>query len=306
MAIFYALASPELTVVGLTTIFGNHTVEVCTTNALRLLEIAERSDVPVARGAARPLAAPYAGPAEHVHGRDGQGNTSLPPPTLAPTGADASRFIIDTVMTAPGEITLVPLGPLTNIAIALITEPALARNLAGIVLMGGAAFVSGNASPAAEANILNDPEAADIVFGADCPLVMCGLDVTEQIVLPRTALDSLTSATNARAHHVRAITAFYVDFHREQNGLDGIYVHDSTTISYLLAPQLFTTVHHPIRVDCGHSFARGRTVAAARPSGDESAWSGRRDVTICTDVDAAAVIELEMGRLTAPSSTATR
>ena len=171
MAIFYALESPELEVVGLTTVFGNAHTDVTTRNALSLLEIAERTDIPVAAGAVKPLAMEYRGPVAFVHGPDGQGGVDLPPPTTAPVDADAAHFIIDTVMSSPGEITLVPLGPLTNIALAMLIEPRLTENVAEIVLMGGAAFVGGNASPAGEANILNDPEAADIVFGADCPIV---------------------------------------------------------------------------------------------------------------------------------------
>ena len=290
MAIFYALASPELDVVGLTTVFGNADIDTCTVNALRLLEIAQRSDIPVARGAHRPLALPTRGHPDVIHGADGQGNTFLPPATTAAVSADAARFIVDTVRAAPGEITLVPIGPLTNIALALLAAPDLAESLAGIVLMGGAAFVSGNASPTAEANILGDPDAADIVFGANCLIVMCGLDVTEQTVMPPAALDRIAAATNARARHITRILPLYADFNRSK-GIDGIYIHDSTVISYLIAPWYYDTVVLPVRVDCGHSFGRGKTFA-----GD---WPERPPVTICTSVDSAAVVELELERLTA-------
>ena len=203
MAIFYALASPELDVVGLTTIFGNNTTEVCTANALRLLEIAARADIPVARGADRPLNQEYRGAVDFVHGTDGQGDVFLPPPVGAPIDEDAAHFIIRSVMAAPGEITLVPIGPLTNIALAMLIEPRLATKLAGIVLMGGAAFRGGNASPAAEANILNDPEGADIVFGADCPIVMAGLDVTESIMMTGADLARIATFDNVRARTPR-------------------------------------------------------------------------------------------------------
>lgn len=299
MAIFYALDSPELDVVGLTTIFGNHHTEVCTTNALRLLEIAGRTDIPVARGATRPLAMPYRGPADFVHGDDGQGNVFLPPPTTAPIAQDAARFIIDTVNAAPGAITLVPLGPLTNVAMAMILDPTMTSKLAGMVLMGGNAFCGGNASPSAEANILNDPEAADIVFGADCAITMLGLDVTERTIMTDAHLARLAGATNARAQHIAAITPFYARFYRERAGLDGIHIHDSSTVSYLLAPQHYETRSHPIRVDTGHSFGRGRTIPALRIADHETPWSGRRAVTICTAVDSDAVVELELGRLLA-------
>jgi inosine-uridine nucleoside N-ribohydrolase len=297
MAIFYALASPELDVVGLTTIFGNATTDVATVNALRLLEIADRSDIPVARGAQRPLAMDFIGPADFVHGDDGQGNLFLPPPLSSPLPLDAARFIVETVMAAPGEITLVPLGPLTNVALAMLLEPRLCDALAGIVLMGGAAFVDGNATPAAEANIHNDPEAADIVFGATCPVVMCGLDVTERTVMTDADIAAMSAIDNPRARHLAAIVPFYVTFYRSVGLADGIYVHDSTTISYLLAPELYTTVAHPVRVDCGHSFSRGKTLAARYVSDHTPAWQQRPSTTICVGVDGPAAVKLELERL---------
>jgi inosine-uridine nucleoside N-ribohydrolase len=285
MAIFYALASPELDVIGLTTIFGNVETELATTNALRLLEIAGRTDIPVARGVDRPMTMPFRGAADFVHGRDGQGDVFLPPPGSAPVEPDAVRFIIDTVMASPGEITLVPVGPLTNVALAMMLEPKLTSNLAGMVIMGGAAFVPGNASPAAEANIINDPEAADIVFGADCPIVMCGLDVTEKTFMSNAALARLSDASNPRAQHIARIVPYYAEFYGERLGLGGIFVHDSTTISWMITPEHFTSVDHPIRVDTGHSVARGKTLPALRHADHESAWYGRRPVTIVTGVD---------------------
>ncbi|MDP9464903.1 MAG: nucleoside hydrolase, partial [Actinomycetota bacterium] len=278
MAIFYALESPELDVVGITSVFGNAHTSVCTANTLKLLEIADRTDIPVARGVDRPLAMPYRGPVTFVHGTDGQGNVNLAPPTTSVQPIDAAHFIVRSVMDAPGEITLVALGPLTNIAMALLIEPSLAGRLAEIVLMGGNAFCGGNASPAAEANILNDPEAADIVFGADCPIVMAGLDVTEHTVMTSSDVARLASFGNARARHLAAIVPFYEAFYLERLGLEGICVHDSTTISYLVAPQLFTWVEHPVRVDCGHSFCRGKTQTAVHVSDHETPWSERRRV----------------------------
>ncbi len=297
MAIFYALASPELDVVGLTTVFGNAHTAVCTTNALKLLEIADRTHIPVAKGVDGPLVMPYRGPATFVHGTDGQGDVFLSPPATKPEPIDAARFIIRTVMDSPGEVTLVALGPLTNIAVAMLIEPSLTANLAGIVLMGGNAFCGGNASPAAEANILNDPEAADIVFGAYCPMVMAGLDVTEQTFMSASDIAQFSTFGNARARHLAAITPFYANFYRGRNGVDGIFVHDSSTISYLLAPELYTWVEHPVRVDCGHSFCRGKTQTAARVSDHETEWSTRRPVRILTGVDSHAVIEMELERL---------
>ncbi len=297
MAIFFALAAPELDVIGLTTVFGNAHTDVCTTNALRLLDIAGRPDIPVAKGATRPLAMNYRGPAAFVHGQDGQGDTFLPPSTREPVAAHAAQFIIDTVMAAPGDITVVLLGPFTNMALAMLMRPDLTTFVREIVVMGGAAFTSGNASPASEANVLNDPEAADIVFGADCPITMAGLDVTHRITMTNSDLARFRAIPGARAAHLAAIVPFYADFYRERNGVDGIFVHDSTTISYLIAPHMFTWKELPIRVDTGHSVCRGRTLPALRDSDDEGPWHGRRAVRILTDVDTRGVIELEFDHL---------
>lgn len=298
MAIFYALASPELDVVGLTTVFGNAHVEVCTANAIRILDIAGREDIPVAQGAARPLAMEFRGPADFVHGANGLADVALAPPSRSAHALDAAHFIIEQVMTSPGEITLVPIGPLTNIALALHLRPDLPRHLAGIVLMGGNAFVPGNASPAAEANVLNDPEAADLVFGADCPIVMCGLDVTEATIMTSDQIAGLATVDNPRARLASAILPFYRDFHVAHGGLDGIHVHDSTCISYLVAPHHYRSVQHPVRVDTGHGVGRGKTWPSLRHSLSAGPWSNRRPVTILTDVDDAAVVELELARLT--------
>jgi inosine-uridine nucleoside N-ribohydrolase len=297
MAIFYALESPELDVIGLTTVFGNAHTETTTINALRLLEIADRTDIPVAKGAIRPLAVPFKGPADFVHGVDGQGDVDLPPPTTSAIALDAAHFIVQQVMANPGEITLVPIGPLTNIALALLLEPRLPEHLAGIVLMGGNAFAPGNSTPAGEANIVNDPEAADIVFGADCPIVMAGLDVTEATTMSGELLDRIGTVDNPRARHLAEILPFYRQFAIATTGRDEIAIHDSTAISYLIAPELYTTVEHPIRVDTGHGVGRGKTWAATRHLQRVTEWHGRRAVTILTGVDVDAVVRLELGRL---------
>lgn len=297
MAIFYALHSPELELLGLTTVFGNAHTPTCTTNALRLLEIAERTDIPVAEGAHRPLVTDFHGPADFVHGADGQGGANLPAPVTRAIGQKAHEFIIEQVMQTPGEVTLVPLAPLTNIALALTLEPQLAHNLKEIVLMGGNAYGAGNASPAAEANIWNDPEAADVVFGADCPITMIGLDVTEKVVMSAAVLAGIGQLQNPRAQHLTRILPFYHRFYKERVGLDGIHVHDSTTITYLLNPDLFQTVQHPVRVDTSSGIGRGKTWPALGTSDNEQAWAGRRAVNICVGVDAERAIQMELERL---------
>jgi inosine-uridine nucleoside N-ribohydrolase len=292
LAIFYALATPELEVIGLTTVFGNGTTHLSTVNALRLLEIAGRADIPVAHGAERPLGMPFQGGAPYVHGTDAQGNLFLPPPAARPVDMHAAQFIIDQVMAAPGEITLVALAPLTNLALAFLLRPDLPKHIREIVLMGGAAFVPGNITPAAEANIWNDPEAADLVFEADCRTVVIGLDVTEHLFMAGTELEKLATLGNPRADHLAKIVPCYRQFHLKQLGLDGIHVHDSSTISYLLRPELFRTVEHPIKVEFT-GVGRGKTWPAPGRSDSETAWAGRRRTVIAVEADASAALALE-------------
>lgn len=288
MAIFYALASPQIEVLGLTTVFGNVATELATENALRLLEVAG-SDAPVAHGAARPLAAPYRGPVAFVHGEDGQGNGGFTPPRRTRDDRRAVEFIIDTVSAYPKEITLVALGPLTNLAMVLLARPETAQDVREVVLMGGNAYVPGNASPAAEANVLNDPEAAELVLTASWPVTMVGLDVTHQIVMTPRDLDRIMAIESSQGRHLARCVPYYHQFYRSHVGSDGIYVHDSTTISYLLHRDAFETEETPIRVDTGDGPGRGKTW----PWPDSSLPA----VTVCRNADARRVIEAEITTL---------
>ena len=297
MAIFLALQSPELDVIGLTTIFGNVHTELATTNALRLLEIADRNDIPVAQGAEHPIAGPFGGPVPFVHGDDGQGNAHLPPPSTMAVPEPAAELIIEEVMAFPGEITLVPIGPLTNIALALRLEPRIAKNVREVVIMGGNAIVPGNATPAAEANIHNDPEGADIVFGAKWPVTMVGLDVTHKVNMTRDHMAAYAKANNPLAQHIARIVPFYRDFFESSMGMNGIYVHDSSAIAYLIDPTLFKTEQWPMRVET-QGISRGKTWPAIRGVERAVEWHNRPKVNVCVDVDAAKSLELELSRLT--------
>lgn len=298
MAIFFALKSPELDVIGLTTIFGNVHTSLATTNALRLLEIAGRADIPVAHGADHPLATPFAGPVPYVHGDDGQGNVHLPPPSGKPLDTSAAQFIVEQVMRHPGEVTLVPIGPLTNIALAIRLEPRIVSAVRDVVLMGGNALGPGNATPAAEANIHNDPEAADVVFGAGWPITMVGLDVTEKTLMTPEHLAEYERIPNPMAQHVARIVPFYLKFYQEWGDLDGIHVHDSSAIAYLINPGLYTVKSFPMRVDTSNDISRGKTWPSlyrhVLPP-----WQNRPLVNVCVGVDAAGMIALELSRLSA-------
>ncbi len=296
MAIYFALQASALDVIGLTTIFGNVTTELATVNALRILDIAGRSDIPVAPGASDPLCHRFSGGAAFVHGDDGQGNTNRPLSARQPVSQHAAHFIVEQVMSQPGEITLVPIGPLTNLALALRLEPRIADNVRDVVLMGGNALGPGNATPAAEANIHNDPEAADVVLGASWPVTMVGLDVTHHVFMSADHLDRYAGMGHAMGEHIAAISPYYLNFYRERNGLDGLYVHDSSAIAFLLAPELFTTANWPVRVDTTQSLGRGKTWPALGDTArlDLDPWRNRPKVSVCVDVDGPAVVQLEL------------
>ena len=296
MAIFFALRSPELDVVGLTTIFGNVHTDLATVNALRLLDIAGRPDIPVAKGADNPLAVPFGGPVPYVHGDDGQGNIHLPPSARKAMDVTAAQFIIDQVMAHPGEITLVPVGPLTNIALALRLEPRIAQNVQQVVLMGGNAIVPGNATPCAEANIHNDPEAADVVFGAGWDVVMVGLDVTHTVNMDAADIAEYGRIGNPMTEHVTRIVPHYRNYFEGNYDIDGIYVHDSSAVAYLIDPTLFETIKRPVRVDCTNDIGRGKTWPALGERIDPP-WENRPDVTICTKVDGKRLVQLELARM---------
>ena len=297
MAIFFALASPELEVVGLTTIFGNVHTHLATKNALRLLEIANKTEIPVAHGADNPLTQAYEGPVPFVHGDDGQGNIFLPDPSISAVNITAAQFIVDQLREHPGEITLVPVGPLTNIALALRLEPRIAEWVDEVVIMGGNALVPGNASPAGEANIRNDPEAADLVFGADWKVTMVGLDVTLKVHMSPEHLAQYATHQNALSQHVVKIVPHYQSYFESSYDAKGMFIHDSSAIAYVLDPSLFTTEQWAIRVGT-EGLGRGKTWPAL---GNRilPPWQDRPMVNVCVGVDGERVVELELARMKA-------
>jgi inosine-uridine nucleoside N-ribohydrolase len=300
MAVAVAVAAPELEVLGLTSVFGNHHLEVTTANARRILDAVDRPDLPVVRGAAGPLVRPYAGPATVVHGDDGLGDAGLPPPSRPPLERRrAAEWLAETVLDRPGEVTLVALGPLTNLALALHLAPEIAGAVAGVVVMGGAAFVPGNVTPVAEANIWNDPEAADRVLGADWPVTLIGLDVTEQLLADPAWLRSLDGEPAAGARLVAATTPKYARYHREADRVDGIHVHDVATVARLIDPGAFTVRRHRVRV-ATDGVAVGQTLVARRRD-DAGDWATRPVHEVAVDVDASRVLDLVRAQLVAPA-----
>lgn len=296
MAILFAFCSPEeVEIVGLTTVFGNSNVDQTTENALRLVEFVERPDIPVAKGAEKPLLRPFSDFAKIVHGKNGLGDASFESkPTTKPDRRRAAQFIVDTVMEHPaGEITLVALGPLTNLALAVALEPQIAHLVDQVVLMGGAANARGNASGSAEANIRNDPEAAKMVFDAPWKVVMVGLDVTCQTIMDQSYLDYLMAHQNKCTDFIGQIVPHYVEFNKEYQNLNGFHVHDSSALAYVIDPTLFKTRLVHVHVEMHSPVTFGHTAIDARVKASQ----GEPNVHVCMEVDSERFLALYKERL---------
>lgn len=301
MAILFAFRSPELSVEGLTTIFGNVSVERGALNALTLCQLAGQS-VPVAKGASVPLQMPPRPHSDYVHGSDGFGNINWPQAEGEPDPRSAAQFIVDSVNAHPGEITLIALGPLTNLALALELDPGIAGRVKEVVLMGGAVHETGNVSPVAEANLINDPHAGDIVFGADWPVTMIGLDVTHQVLLKNAVMERIAAANPEQGGFLNQAAQHYFDFYRGALGVDGCYFHDAATVAYVLDPSLFGCRHGRIRV-ATEGLALGQTMMAPEDRDfPTEGWADRPLVKVAFEVDDVRVLKLFEQRLTQPAS----
>jgi len=253
IALLLALASPELELLGVTSVAGNSSVDKTTANAIRVLELAGRSDVPVAKGADRPLVREQF-VAAYVHGESGLDGPDLPPPQGAPIDRHAVDFLADRIRELDGAVTLVPTGPLTNVALMLAVHPDARPER--IVLMGGA-IAEGNVTPAAEFNIWCDPEAAARVFASGIDVTMVGLDVTHKALFTSAHADRLTGRVGEM---VSELLEFYGRFHREIYGWDGSPIHDAVAVAYVIRPDLLETKKLNVEIDVESELCRGRTV----------------------------------------------
>ena len=261
VALFMALASPELDLLGVTAVAGNVPLSYTSRNARVIVELAGRPDVPVFSGAIRPMVRPLV-TAEHVHGKTGLDGPSLPDPTIALQDEDAVDFIIRTLRERPaGSVTLCPLGPLTNIALALIRAPDIAPRIAEIVLMGGAYFEGGNITPSAEFNIYVDPHAAEVVFKSGAPIVMMPLDVTHQVLSTKARIAAVERLGNRAGQVVAQMLSFSERFDLQKYGSDGAPLHDPCVIAYLLRPELFEGRHINVEIETRSELTMGATVA---------------------------------------------
>lgn len=297
MAILLAYASPELELIGITTTFGNATLENSTKNALHLVEITGH-ETPVIMGSAQALIKPPEAPADFVHGANGLGNHAYPDPVISPLqDLSAAEFIIEQSRRYPGELTLVPVGRLTNLALALRLDPELPKRIKRVVLMGGAFKTMGNVSPVAEANINGDAEAADMVFSAGWDLVAVGLDVTLQILVGEQHLIELAEENPTTGKFIQNISAFYLEFYRSIGLTQGFSLHDPSAVLFLTHPELFEIEMAPVRV-VTQGIAYGQTIAAFPPMDQrEGSWQAVKPSAIALDVDSEAARTLFLQRL---------
>lgn len=286
LAILYALRQPKFDILGITTACGNTGADQAAENSLRLLKLAGREgEIPVSVGEKVPLNGVWEGPVPHVHGPNGIGGVELPPSGQKPVEERACDFIVRLARENPGQITLVTLGRLTNVALALQKEPELPRLIRGIVAMGGTYHAPGNVSPVAEANIAGDPEAADQVLSAGFAVTIVGLDVTTKIHLTSTHFKRLKEncapENKGIADYLDKAFTFYRGFYRGCNGhMDHCPMHDPLAMLVAVDPSVVTIRRLPARVECGGSFCRGMIVTDSRGEPMDAPFAD-----ICVDVD---------------------
>lgn len=297
MALYLLLRSPAIDLRAITTVYGNAAVATTTRNACLLRQLFGAA-TPIARGASHPLL-----PREQVdypvqvHGADGlsgMAGSGDVDERLDPR--PAHELICDMVNAEPGRISLLAIGPLTNLALALRHDPGIAKKVAQVVVMGGAFGTHGhfgNVTPVAEANIFNDPEAADLVFTAAWRVVVVGLDVTQQVVMSEDFLRRLRQQDAPASDFLWGITRGYQRFYQARDGIAGIYSHDASAAAFLIAPDAFELRSGPVRV-ATEGIARGQTIQAFKDlaAGAQSAWTCAPPQQVCVDIEAGRVLAL--------------
>jgi len=293
VAILLALASPEeIDVLGITTVAGNVPLELTAKNARIVCELAGHTEIPVYAGCDRPLKRALI-TAEHVHGKTGLDGPDLPDPQMPLTKGHAVDFIIETLRThEPGTVTLCPLGPLTNIATAFQKAPDIVDRVQEIILMGGAYFQVGNITPTAEFNIHVDPEAADIIFKSERPIVVMSLDVTHKALVTKPRNDAFRALGNKVGVAVAEMTDFFERFDKNKYGSEGAPLHDPCVTAYLIKPESFSGRYVNIEIETQSELTLGMTVAD---------WWGVTDrkpnATFIGDIDADGFFTLLTERL---------
>lgn len=258
IALLLAFASPELNILGITTVAGNVPLTLTQSNARKICEVAQRIDIPVYAGCPRPiLQVPQT--AEEIHGKTGLDGADLPEPTLPLQSEHAVSFLIQTLERATTPITLATLGPLTNVAIALIQAPQIACNISSIVMMGGA-ITLGNITPAAEFNLYADPHAADVVFRSGIPITLLSLDVTHQVLTTPDRLANIRAIASPVGQTAADLLSFYGQLDCDRYEMPGAPLHDPNVIAYLLQPQLYSGKPCHVAVEISSPQSMGQTI----------------------------------------------
>jgi purine nucleosidase len=285
LAFLFALASSKIKLEALTTTQGNVTLAKATRNALSILELARASHIPVVQGSMFPLVQPLRASAD-VHGESGIGNSQLPEPRTQPLSGHAVDFLIKKILAAPNEISIFPIGPLTNIAMAIRKEPKFARTVRELVIMGGAIQDGGNITPLAEFNIYVDPHAAHIVFHSGIPITLIPLDVTQKCLLKQEHIDQLLKINSPISRFIRDAMNVYLEASYAR-GFDGSALHDPLTLATILAPELLTLKEYYVDVDISGGVSMGNTFADIYNVSKKPA-----NMKVAMDVDTNAFIEL--------------
>jgi inosine-uridine nucleoside N-ribohydrolase len=286
IAILLALASPEVELIGVTTVAGNQTLDKTTRNALVTLDVGGRPDIPVAAGADAPLQRNLR-TAAHVHGETGLDGPELPEPSAEPVAGHAADFLAELI--EPGTV-LVPTAPLTNIALLLERYPDMRERIDRIVWMGGA-IGEGNVTPAAEFNAFVDPEAAAAVFASGVPITMVGLDVTHKALFTRAHAEQLREAGRA-GRFVAELSDFFQRFHERSYGFEGSPIHDAMAVAHVIDRTLVTTRRVNVAVETRSELCDGRTLVDLR------GVTGRAEnADVGVDVDAERFLELLVSRI---------
>ena len=287
-ALLYALNHPNINVLGITTVFGNVPVETSTKNALILSEMAHKGTI-VYQGANKPLERKVTNYPSFIHGHDGLGDTNHPQSKFNASKLDAAQFIINEINENSGNINLVAVGPLTNIANSIKQDPSIANKVNSLLIMGGSWLAGGNITPVAEANIYNDPEAAEIVFKSGLPIIMVGLDVTHKVFLSQKDIDKLSSLNNS-GKFLKKISNIYMKFYKDTRNMDGCFFHDATAVIAMTNPELFKYKFAKVYVS-QDILTRGQTVVYLKDLKHETSINDNRGfVQVLYDVESKKVI----------------
>ena len=297
LAILLAMRSPELQVEAITAVSGNIHVDHCVRNILMTLDVLDLDTIPdVARGEAQPMVNPLMF-ADDIHGGDGLGNVShllnangdrlYPEPANRLSPLHAVDLILDRIQTCPTELSLIAVGPLTNVARAIIKNPDRMRNLREIIIMGGAFETYGNVTPTSEFNIYADPHAAQVVCDAGIPLVFVPLDVTMKAILTTDTINRHADSGTPSAIFVRDCTEKYVEFHRQKRKVDGCFLHDPLAVAVAYREDLVTMTPARVDVETAGNLTSGMTVSDLRPSAHVSP-----NARVCTHIDVEAFTTL--------------